>query len=186
MPHLHDVETPDFSVTGQATVVEIAPRDVESQDIRDVLAVWNARRGAHAMPTREDVLPRPLGRLLRNVSLVKVIDGGADYEFRVVGDVHVQAYGVNSQGTRISELIASPTWSQFGDVLKRSYDLVRLRRAPVGFRGSIRREVAQARFDWAETLYMPLRNAADEVEYILNASVYRPRDGIWPGKYVLG
>ncbi len=186
MPKLQEAEMPDFSVPGQATVMEIAPHEFESQDIRDVLAVWNERRGAQAMPTRDDVLPRPLGRLLRNVSLAKVIDGGADYEFRIVGDVHVQAYGVNSQGTRISELIASAAWSQFGTMLQQSYELVRRRRVPVGFRGSIRREVALARFDWAETLYMPLRNAADEVEYILNASVYRPRDGMWSGKHVLG
>jgi hypothetical protein len=178
------VDTTTFSVLGQATMSEIRPDEFESPDVRDVYAVWNERRGIHAMPTRAQVLPRPLGRLLRNVSLVKVLDGGSDYEFRIIGDAHVEAYGTNAQGTKFSDVAV--TFPDFAQVLKWSYDLVRARREPVGFRGFMRREVIDARFDWLETLYMPLRDEAGNVEYVLNASVYRPRDGMWPGKHVLG
>lgn len=41
------------------------------------------------------------------------------------------------------------------------------------------RDLSHARFDWFETLYLPLGVDGD-VEFILNASVYQPRDGKWP------
>ncbi|MEJ1970805.1 MAG: PAS domain-containing protein [Rhizomicrobium sp.] len=178
MPWLGKAGAPIQIVPEKTPIAEIRPGELESPDLRAIYAIWCENRGGRSMPQREEVMPRPLGRLVRNVSLVKVLADAADYEFRVIGDVHVQAYGANAQGLKFSDLIASNP--DFGNVLKASYDLVCARRAPVAFRGFMGREMTQARFDWLETIYMPLRDAEGGVAYVMNASVYVPRNGAWP------
>lgn len=158
-------------------IVEISPDQLESAEVRAVFAVWEQRRNGRPMPSRDEVLPRPLGKLLRNISLMRFIPETDDYEMRFIGDAHVQAYGPNSPGQKISDTkAASP---QFVAALKYSFDLARTRRAPVGYRGIMGRDLSHARFDWFETLYMPL-GTGDETQFILNASVYQPRGGKWP------
>ena len=42
---------------------------------------------------------------------VRVVDDGADYEYRIVGDANVQAFGSNFQGARLTEVEAvNPTY----------------------------------------------------------------------------
>jgi hypothetical protein len=158
-------------------IVEISPDQLESVEVRAVFDIWERHRNGRTMPSREEVLPRPLGKLLRNISLMRFIPQTDDYELRFIGDAHVQAYGPNSPGQKISDTkAASP---QFVAALKYSFDLARTRRAPVGYRGIMGRDLSLARFDWFETLYLPL-GTGDEVQFILNASVYKPRGGKWP------
>jgi len=49
------------------------------------------------------------------------------------------------------------------------------------YRGLIARDITQARFDWMETLYLPLGTHAGEVDYILNVSAYGipPSESSW-------
>src|SRR5665213_2818433 len=79
-------------------IAEIAPHELQSPETRAIYAIWNERRGSRAMPSRAEVLPRPLARFLRHISLMRVLPDTDDYEFRVIGDAHVQAYGTNAQG----------------------------------------------------------------------------------------
>jgi hypothetical protein len=156
----------------------ISLAEIDSPELRDILAIWNERRQNRSMPTRENIVPRALGHLVRNVSLVGVISGEEDYEFRVVGGVHVQAYGVNQQGKRLSDvLIEAPG---FGGRLKASLDTVVETRAPLAYRGKIGRDVGNARFVWLETAFLPLGTSDAVVDHILIATVYAPLNGIWP------
>ena len=157
-------------------IVEITPAELESPEVRAIFAIWEERRGRRPMPTREEIVPKPLGKLLRYISLTRFVPEDGDYEVRIIGDAHVEAYGRNSPGERLSAV--KSTSPEFVAALKHSYDLVRTQRAPLGYRGIMGRDLSQARFDWFETLYMPL--GGGDVEFILNASVYRPRDGKWP------
>jgi hypothetical protein len=172
-----NVDTPRSQIPERTTITEIALGELEAPEVCAVLAIWNVQRGAKLMPTREEIFPRALGRLARNVSLIKVLTETDDYEFRIIGDAHVQAYGQNPQGMLVSEVIGNIP--KYGQLLKGSYDLLCAKRAPVGFRGVIGRDVTRARFDWLETLYMPLGTAEGCVEYIMNAAVYTPRGGAW-------
>ena len=96
---------------------------------------------------------------------------------RIIGDAHAEAYGWNGKGIRISQVIAAAP--EMGAMLKDSYDLVRGLCVPIGFRGILGRDITHARFDWFETLYLPL-GYPGAVDHVLNASAYRPRDGKWP------
>lgn len=158
-------------------ILPVAPADFESPEIRAVYSVWDEKRGERPMPMRSEILPRPLARQLRFISIVRVIPETNDYELRVIGDAHAEAYGWNGQGLRISQLAASG--NVMGEMLRDSYELVRTFRRPLGFRGILGRDITQARFDWFETLYLPL-GSGGVIDHILNASTYRPKDGKWP------
>ncbi|HTP76726.1 MAG TPA: PAS domain-containing protein [Rhizomicrobium sp.] len=162
--------TPDKS-----SVSAIALSEMEARELLDIYAVWNERRGGRRMPARADVLPAPMGRNIKNVSLISVL--GDDYEFRIIGEAHIQAYGARHQGKRLSEVMEFAPG--FAGVLKRSVDIVVRKRIPIAYRGAIGRDVGNARFVWIETMFLPLGQRDDAVDHVMTASIYVPRNGIW-------
>jgi hypothetical protein len=129
------------------------------------------------MPTRNEIVMRDLGNAAANVSLVHVLAPESDYEFRIIGTAHIQAYDLNFQGKRMSDALAfSP---RFGKILKSSYDMVCAMRQPYAFRGTIGRDAPNTRFVRFETCYLPLGPSPDKVEHIMNAAFYMPRGGSW-------
>ena len=145
----------------------IGMQDIESTPLLTVVAAWRKWRGLHAMPRREQIALRDLGMATRHISLVRVIDDGEDYEFRIIGDAHVQAYGTSFQNKQVSDVIdAEP---RFGKQLKASYDLVRITKRPYALRGTLG---SLAQFSWFETCYLPF--GTDDVDHIVNAAVYGP------------
>jgi hypothetical protein len=162
-----------------SSVAILAPRDISTKVIADVLAVWQSHAGDHGMPARDHVLPKPMAPFMRHISLIRWIAEDDDYEARFIGDAHVQAYGESSPpGRRMSTVIAERP--EFGNALRASYDMARTRRAPLIMRGFIGGEFPDARFVWFETVYLPLRGDNSDVEFVMNAAVYQPRDGAWP------
>lgn len=148
-------------------VETIDVQDVEAGALQAVVAAWQKWRGRHAMPSREKIAMRDLGVATRHISLVRVVDDGDDYEFRIIGDAHVQAYGTSFQNRLLSELAAEAP--RFAKQLKASFDLVRITRKPCAFRGSLG---SAAKFSWFETCYLPF--GGSDVDYIVNAAVYSP------------
>lgn len=147
----------------------IAPADAESDAVRHAVQVWRKWCGFSTMPGRMKLSPRDLGRFLPNISVARVIPG-SDYEFVIIGDKHVQAYGHSYQGRRLSEVVAAAP--RFGRQLQASYDFVRTTGQPLGFRGMIGHDVPDARFEWFETVYLPLGSSATGVDHVLNAATY--------------
>jgi hypothetical protein len=157
----------------------LAPQDISTKIIANVLSVWQSHVGAHDVPSRDAVLPKPMKPFMRHISLLRYIAEEDDYESRFVGDAHVQAYGASSPpGQRMSVVIAERP--EFGNMLKSCYDMTRMRRVPLIIRGLIGSEFPDARFVWVETVYLPLRGNGDDVEFVMNAAVYQPKDGAWP------
>lgn len=131
-------------------------------------------------------VPCPPGTILRcatsgnaaaNISLVRVLPDRNDYEFRVIGDAHIQAYGFNFQSRRMSEAVAMAP--RFGKILKASYDMVCAMRRPYAFRGLIGCDIPELRFVRFETCYLPFGPSPDEADHVMNVAVYEPRGGRW-------
>jgi hypothetical protein len=157
----------------------LGPQEISSEVLKKVLGIWESQTGDHGVPTRDQVLPKRLAPFMRHISLMRWIAEESDYETRFVGDAHVQAYGATAPaGHRMSTTIAQRP--EFGNMLKSSYDLARMRRAPLIIRGFVGPEFPDARFVWFETVYLPLRGNGDDVEFVMNAAVYQPKDGTWP------
>lgn len=68
-----------------------------------LLALWRERRGGRAMPGRADIGPLDLRPWLGRTHLLEVIDGGADFLYRVHGTEIVRRIGVEMTGRRISD-----------------------------------------------------------------------------------
>ena len=166
------------SVPEKSSIAIVSPDALGSDVLQGLLAIWNERRAERLMPARSDFSPRAIGQLLKYVSLVRVMSGGDDYEFRIIGDVHVQAYGTRHQGKCLSEVMNEA--QGFGRALKKSFDVVVRSRGPIAYSGVIGRDAGEARFVALESLFLPLGDDDDRVDHIVTAGVYVPRRGYWP------
>ena len=79
-----ELEVPRYS-SGHIMAIE----EVESMPLRRIAEHWHALRSDRKFPARAEFAPRNVAEVLRHVTLLKVADNGADYEFRILGDVQV-------------------------------------------------------------------------------------------------
>jgi hypothetical protein len=160
-------------VSSDASSVEvIALCDIESPILQKIVTAWHNWRGPLAMPPRERLSLRELGSALKYVSLARVLDEGGDYEFRTIGDAHVQAYGTSYQNRRVSDVIAAAP--AFGAQIRNCYELVRKTGRALAFRSEIGWDAPDSRFVLFETCYLPMGREC--VDHIINAAVYAPQD----------
>lgn len=146
---------------------------LEDATVRTGASYWRMLRGARRLPARADLAPREMRGILKNTVLLKMLDGGADYEYRITGDAHVQAYGLAFRDMRITDIAKlSPV---FGKQMHDLYEHVRKTAAPFAVRGWVGREVADARFVYYESVFLPLGDDGETVDHILIVSVYVPR-----------
>jgi hypothetical protein len=153
----------------------VLPLDkLESPIVRQGLDYWQKLRGQRPYPSRAEMTPRDLTNILRHVVLLRVIEGGADYEYRIVGDAHVISHGFSMQGLRVSDVDKfSPG---YGPVLKSLYDHTLRRRDAYAFRGWMERGERQKQYIYSESIFMPLGPDEKIIDHVLNFSVYVPRD----------
>jgi hypothetical protein len=96
---------------------------------------WNTKRGTRSMPSRGDLWPAQIKALLPHILLADVIDGGADFRYRLVGTALREFFCSEPTGKLMSEAIAP-----FGEATVRAtlvaYREVMERRAPIRLSGS--------------------------------------------------
>lgn len=134
------------------------------------LRIWDERRGGRLFPARADLVPKPIAPFLCNVMLIAILPG--DFEFRIVGDAAVVAYGQNFQGLHQGELNALE--AGFGDVIRRVCDSICRRRAPLGVKGIVAR--GPSFIDRHEGVFLPLGERPERVDHILFVAGYCPLD----------
>ena len=146
---------------------EVPIGEIASPHLLKAHAVWDGRRGSRRFPARDDIAPRDMASFLRNTALIKVVDGGRDYQFRITGDAIVQVQGHSCQGMTLTEV--ERAIPGYGKMLKPTYDLVLARAAPVAFRGFIARSPGGRAFGY-ETVLLPL--GPDAIDHILVVAVH--------------
>jgi hypothetical protein len=152
----------------------IALDAIESPLVRQGAEYWRRLKGTRSYPARAEMTPREMLPLLRNVVVLRLIDGGADYEYRIVGDAHVISHGFSMQGMKVSDIDKySPG---YGPVLKGLYDRAVRRRDVYAFRGWMERGDAQKKYIYSESVFMPMGPDEATIDHVLNFSVYTPRD----------
>ncbi|GAA0527409.1 hypothetical protein FHS83_002181 [Rhizomicrobium palustre] len=80
------------------------PAELAEAQTRAAYAYWLKLRGVRAFPSRDAMKMRDLAGLVSHMSLVRVLEDGADFEHRIVGDAIVRAYDVRLQNRRFSEI----------------------------------------------------------------------------------
>lgn len=62
-------------------------------ELIEFLAYWNAKRGARPFPSRADIVPREISRLLPWIHMYDVIADGTDFRVRLAGTALSAAFG---------------------------------------------------------------------------------------------
>jgi hypothetical protein len=152
----------------------VAPEALDCEPVSAAVRYWNRLRGTRRYPARKELAPREMTAFLRNIVLLRVLDGGDDFEFRIVGDAHVQAQGLNFKGMRLKELESStPNHERY---TRATYEHVRITAEPLALRGWIGRDVPQSTYCYYETAFLPL-GTRDAVDHILVVTSYTPPAG---------
>ena len=152
----------------------IALAEIDSSILLQGAAFWRGLCHERKFPTRADVTPRGLAGLLRYTTLLRVIDGGKDYEYRIVGDAYVLAHGVSFQGKLWSE--TSKLSPGYHETIKSTYDRVVRKGEPVAMRGWIERGGKKSELVYSEYVFLPLGEDDRTVDHILVFAVYVPRE----------
>ena len=144
---------------------------LEGAPLRAAVAYWSAIRGDRLFPSRNDLKPRDMGGLLPHMSLVKVIDGGADFEHRIVGDAVVRAFSVPVQNRRFSEIAL-----QAPRLIEVSFGLFRKvveTRAPLAYLQRTQSDKFQLVCTLAEMVLLPLGCSDEVVDHVVAFVVHK-------------
>ena len=147
--------------------------ELENAAVRTGVSYWRALRADRNIPPRSLLSPRDIAGILKNIVLVRVVDGGKDYEFRIVGDAHVQGYGLDFNRMRSSDI--ERIAPEHGAMMRALYEHVRNTGLPLAFRGWVGRDVRDSLFVYHESAFLPLGEDGATVDHILVVSIYVPK-----------
>lgn len=157
----------------KSSVQVVSLDQIDNAHVRSAANYWLALRDGVKLPARSQLLPRELAAFLRNIVLLRVIDGGADFEYRITGDAHVQAFGSDFHKLRTSDIErVSPA---HGAQMRAVYEHVRSSAAPFAVRGWVGRDVKDALFIYHESVFLPLAEDRVTVDHILVVTMYVPK-----------
>jgi hypothetical protein len=149
--------------------------------LEEFLRYWRRARGNRPMPRRADIDPTEVPpRLLPNIFLTDVIDGGARFRFRLVGTAAVAGIGADLTGRHVDEVNRS---TPYRDYITGLYRRVVAERLPV-FSMSHFFKVGEAQADYHATqrLMCPLSTDGATVDIVFTCQVFRlaPREHDFP------
>jgi hypothetical protein len=146
---------------------------VENQIVKAAVSYWYSVRGQRRLPARSDLTLRGMASFIPYTLIVAVIEGGADYEYKFVGEVERQQFGRDFKGMRVSavEKIAP----KFGSILRATYDRIRSMGSPFAVRGLADHEPHDIWRPYHETAFLPLGVTDEIVDHFLAVSVNVPR-----------
>jgi len=147
--------------------------EAKSPSVKIATKYWQSLCGQRRFPSRNDLTLRGMSAVLPYSVIIDVIDDGADYEYRYVGDAQRQAYKTYFKGMRLSQIeIAAP---ELGEVLRNVYELLRSTGTPFLLRGKADYEVIDPRLRFHETALLPLGASDAAVDHILVVGVQVPQ-----------
>ena len=159
-----------------ATRFEAVPaEELRHQVVRLGIEYWKRLRGSRAFPAREDIKPREIAGALTHIVLAKVIGGGNDFEFKIVGDDVGRAYRAPLINRRMSEVAVDlpRAGKRWGDLYRQVVDT----RMPVGIRGIVGHDAREVNFIESEVVGLPVGPSDAVVNYVLTFGYHALRPG---------
>jgi hypothetical protein len=148
------------------TVIDWITLDaIQSEPLRLGAAYWNRLRGERPWPSRDELSIRDMSRFAHYMSLVQVIDDGADFLHRIVGHAMVCAFSVPIQNRRFSEIaVDAPKLIQNSFLIFRR---VLETRAPVTLCQYAGHDIRQMVYMRGERVLLPLGRTSEHIDHIL-------------------
>lgn len=141
----------------------IALGELEHPLVCKALSVWQAARGTRRMPAKADLSPRAMVEFLKYTALLRVLDGGDEFVFRVVGDQIAVQQGATVQGKTMAEIDAM--LPGHGSVLRRIYQGVMTAGVPLAFRGWYLRPADKHPF-CHEVVILPVADDGESIDHL--------------------
>ncbi len=137
----------------RTTYEEISCYDLTEANVQVGVVHWSELRGSRPYPTREELDPRQLGRALESIALICVIDDGADFLIRVVGDEMRRAYPAPLSGRLVTGLSAElpMTTQRWLRIFKKVVETGK----PVAARIRVGSDMPEVNFSKAEGVCLP-------------------------------
>ncbi|MDE2109731.1 MAG: PAS domain-containing protein [Alphaproteobacteria bacterium] len=134
-----------------------------------LLALWSKLKGDRMAPKREEVTLTHVRALSPWVWTIDVVDGGADFRFRLAGDRIIQFLGKRYSGSLMSSLPESPFFERLHRTL--SYSVEHKRPVAVG---PVRSDYEGTDHWEVEAVALPLSDDGENVTGFLGAME------VWP------
>lgn len=167
-----------LSINRRPTTFEWPKLDeLETAPLKMAVEYWQSVRGDRLFPSRKELKPRAIASLLPHLALLKVIDGGADFEHRIVGDAQVRAYRVRLQNRRFSEIAVEAP--ELVSLCKPLFLKVVETRAPLCWRARTGYDAVNVVFKEVEGVALPLGEKEQTVDYVAVFNTYKM--GVSPG-----
>ena len=80
----------------------------EDTRLSNLKALWDRKRGDRVMPARADFDPTDLREHIGSLFLVDVLEGGDDFQYRLIGSAIVDAVGRDVTGKKVSDVFEEP------------------------------------------------------------------------------
>lgn len=90
------------STDEQHQIVRAAMPDEAAPSLHSLYALWEARRGERPVPARQDIDVLELRPWLGWLTVMDMVDGGADFIYRIFGTSQAAQVGVDLTGRRAS------------------------------------------------------------------------------------
>ena len=135
---------------------------ITSRRLVAALRVWREQADDEKFPSRAAMTPRCMAPFLANVVLVALYND--DFEFRIVGDAAVVAFGQDFKNMRRATLNAREPG--FGDVMARVFKSVAAKGEPLALSGRLVRP--ESDLDHHQAIFLPLGvdNVVDHILYV--------------------
>jgi len=150
--------------------------EAKSSSVKAGTKYWQSLRGQRRFPGRDALTLRGMAAFLPHSVIIGVIDNGADYEFRYVGDAQRQAFKAYFKGMRLTQIEAVAP--EFGELLRVAYELSRSTGAPFLLRGEAPYEPIDSQHRFHESAFLPLGAGDAAVDHLLIVGVQVP-DPFW-------
>ncbi len=141
-------------------------RRIADGRLQSLYDYWLIRRRDRGALLRADLDPTLIPRLLRNLVLADVGDGGHSIRYRLVGTEVVAAHGLDYTGMTVEELTSGETLAY----TRRLYGIVVGRSVPVYSEGQFHWENREYRL--TRRLHLPLSRTGDSVDMVLLGQVF--------------
>ena len=148
--------------------------EVQHPIVKSAVVYWQLIRAQRQFPARADLTLRGMASFLPYTLIIAVIDDGADYEYRFVGDAERQSFKRDFKGMRVSQV--EEIAPNFGEIIRASYDKVRSTGLPFAAGGLADHVQATDFLPYHETAFLPLGATDNAVDHLLavGVSIERP------------
>ena len=136
-----------------------APRDA---DLRALYEYWDGLRGDHAMPSRKDIDPTAIPKLLPYIIMYTVLARGGGYIVRLVGEEVVRFVGRDLTGQPAGSIMGPPA----SELIVKILDAVATERVPKFRAGKAHWQPDKSYRDF-EACFLPLSSDGETVDIIL-------------------